>query len=357
MKFTVDSHLLNAALRLLTPALSSNSIMPILDNVHCEIKSNKLFLTVTNLNTTITSNVKCEASKDFDMLLPFKQVLKITSELGAQPIIIDDSETLTLTGIEDKYKLGKREDVINFPIRPTVEEKLCFDIDADVLDLFQLSKNFLLKDSNGLRYTDIYFRVDKGELNIVTTDGFQVFKGSETIDNIPDYSAVINANFINSIKGVRSGKITADEKCFTFKNDTISISCGLTEEKVLPYWLYFKEHDYNCKISKSHLLSAINKLMVFDNSFYWVNLHFSEAGITIKYANNDTEENYETLIPCTHSVDFEKITFNAAQLKNVISAIPDEEINIYFPDAKNVTNIDSKEINLSLVISPIHVND
>jgi DNA polymerase III sliding clamp (beta) subunit (PCNA family) len=127
----------------------------------------------------------------------------------------------------------------------------------------------------------------------------------------------------------------------------------LSEEKMIPYGQFFNNNAHNCTVRKQDILSAINRVMVFDNRFYWVDFYFVENGIEIKYADHDLNQYYETKIPSTHSVSFQKITFNAAQLKNVISVLADDDVLIYFDNPKSFINIQSEDKSIELILVPI----
>jgi len=87
MKFIVSSSQLLKQLQSISGILNSNNTLPILDNFLFEIKSNKLIVSASDLETTMTTEINnTEASEEGSIAIPSKLLLDILKTFSDQPL-------------------------------------------------------------------------------------------------------------------------------------------------------------------------------------------------------------------------------------------------------------------------------
>ena len=123
MNFVASSSTLLKHLKSISGVLNSSNTIPILDCFLFELNNSTLTLFASDMETTITTSIKVEASESGNIAIPAKTLLEALSNLPEQPIsfIIDtkkfsaklktETGDYTLTGHNgDEYpKLPKVE--------------------------------------------------------------------------------------------------------------------------------------------------------------------------------------------------------------------------------------------------------
>lgn len=108
-KLVVSSKLLRKALSFIGGAILSNPIVPILENVLCEVHDGVLTVTGSDLNTTLVDHVEVETDQNFSFCTPYKTLSNLLATFAEQPITFSlkpDSFNLSITSISGSYKLA-----------------------------------------------------------------------------------------------------------------------------------------------------------------------------------------------------------------------------------------------------------
>ena len=133
MRFAVSSNVLLSHLQTISRVINSKNTLPILDNFLFRIEGNKLFLTASDLETTLITNLELDSAEGEGVIaLSAKILLDTLKEFSDQPLLFDindDSLAMTIkseTGIYncigqkgDEYpKLPELSDATNFVTAP-----------------------------------------------------------------------------------------------------------------------------------------------------------------------------------------------------------------------------------------------
>jgi DNA polymerase-3 subunit beta len=159
MRFIVSSAQLLKNLQKISGVISSNTVLPILEDFLFDIKEGKLLATATDLDTTMSVEMEVDAKENFKIAIPAKILLDSLKALPEQPITIaidEQTNAIEMTTDNGKYKLSG-ENSADFPKEPV----------ADDTDEINISSNVL---SNGIQKT--LFAVSSDELRIAMTGVF-----------------------------------------------------------------------------------------------------------------------------------------------------------------------------------------
>ena len=74
MKFIVNTDQLLHKLQVVSGTIVSKPVIPILDHFLFNISSNKLSMTATDLETTMSTEMEVQADEDVQIAVPFKTV-------------------------------------------------------------------------------------------------------------------------------------------------------------------------------------------------------------------------------------------------------------------------------------------
>ena len=135
MQFSISSADLKEQLQIISGAISSNPILPILEDFLFKIEGSVLTISATDNQTFMTSSIPVESDEDGSVAIPAKILLDTLRQLPTQPIkfSIDlDSFAVSVTSQFGQYKLAG-EDGNDFPRIPTPDNVDSIEIPSPVL--------------------------------------------------------------------------------------------------------------------------------------------------------------------------------------------------------------------------------
>ena len=86
MEFTVSSSVLMRTVNTLSGIISSNSALPILDNLLFEQKNGRLTLSASDMETTMTSTIDVDGQSSGKIAVPAKMLAEILKTFPEQPL-------------------------------------------------------------------------------------------------------------------------------------------------------------------------------------------------------------------------------------------------------------------------------
>ena len=136
MRFIVSTSTLLKQLQSVSGALSSSTVLPILENFLFEIKDGSLTISATDLQTSMTTSLSLnEAKENGRIAIPSRILLDTLKSLPEQPIafLVDDTTfAIEISAGDGKYKLsGENGD--DFPKIPVVENAASVNLPSTVL--------------------------------------------------------------------------------------------------------------------------------------------------------------------------------------------------------------------------------
>ena len=125
MKFIVSSSVLLKNLSALSGVIGSSNTLPILDDFLFELKDDTLFVTASDLETTMTVSIPLtKAEESGSVAIPAKILLDTLKTLTDIPVIFNinaESLLVEISAGEGKYKMsGHKSD--EFPQTPVLEQ-------------------------------------------------------------------------------------------------------------------------------------------------------------------------------------------------------------------------------------------
>ena len=100
MQFSISSADLKEQLQIISGAISSNPILPILEDFLFRIEGDKLTISATDNQTFMTASLSVEADEDGSVAIPAKILLDTLRQLPTQPLkfVVDlDSFAVKIT--------------------------------------------------------------------------------------------------------------------------------------------------------------------------------------------------------------------------------------------------------------------
>lgn len=109
MKFIVSSSALLKQLSGINGVVTTNPVVPILENFLFEIKEGKLTITASDLQTSMMTEIDVEAKEDGNIAVPARILMETLKNLPEQPVtfsIDHDTYSVEISSDNGRYKLA-----------------------------------------------------------------------------------------------------------------------------------------------------------------------------------------------------------------------------------------------------------
>ncbi len=339
MNFVISSSTLLKHLKSIGGVLNSNNTIPILDCFLFEIQNGELTLSASDMETTITTSLKIEATQGGTLAIPAKTLLDALANLPEQPIsfIIDNkkfsAKLKTETG--DYTLTGHNGD--EYPKMPKLESQTSIVIKSDVL-ASAINKTIFATGNDDLRpvMSGVYCQFTETNTIFVATDAHKLVR---YIRN--DAKAGSSASFImpkkplNVLKTLLVGvddaiKVEFNKTNALFSFGNVNLICRLIDGKYPNYEAVIpKQNPNKLTIDRSSFLGAIKRVSVFANkATHQVRLKINGSSLIVSAEDLDfANEGHESL-KCSYIGEDMEIGFNSKFLVEMVSNLESDEITI-----------------------------
>jgi len=338
MVFEVSSNDLLKKLQVANGAISSNPVLPILEDFLFELDKNELTISATNLEITIISTLEVNASKGGRMAVPARILLDTLKALPDQPIKFEGDEKKKTIQIKSSYGVYKLagDNVEDFPEIPEEDNVTSIELETD--PLVKAINNTIFAASNDelrLAMTGVLMQLDFNKLIFVSTDAHKLVR--YTIGGI---STDISESIIMPKKGLNLFKnaiATLDDEVaqVSFNKKNVFLRCGGT--LVISRLIDAKYPDYNAVIpvnndktltlNRQDFQSSLKRIVIYSNkTTNQVVLNLAEDALTISAQDLDFSNEATEQIGCNYKHDPMSIGFNAKFLVEMLGVINSEEV-------------------------------
>lgn len=358
MKLTIEPSVFRNALKTVSPSISSNPSIPILENIRCELKEGLLEIRGTNLNLTICYGATCKSKDEGVFLLPFKKVNGIVS-LAEYPIEINIDKKVEIKIGRERFSFGMPIDDINYPTLNESDYIQSFPVDSNFISNLKSSTKFTTGDKSGFDpLANVCIDVQSDKVSIISTDRNGFFYFEEKIETKNKVTVATDPMFINALPLIEDGEISISERVIKLSNDTTKIIATLSELKFLNYSPALKERASNCFINRTALLDSLHQIMNLKTMSSIISLTFKDGFMLIDFNEPEFNNKYDNQIPCEHSVGLKEILVGAGILRNLILSLPVEErLRLTFSDERTPVYIDSEDGKNMCFIAPVVYNN
>lgn len=173
MKFKIKKDVLVSGIQAVQNVISSKSALPILSNVLLEAYQDSIRLTATDLDIGISCVLPVNTSEPGLITIPAKKLGEIVKELPSESISISTKKNNMVTIDTDtcQFKIvGLSSE--EFPKLPEFKDREVIKIDQGVLkEMLNLTSFAVSFDETRYILNGILFKIEKGNINLVATDG------------------------------------------------------------------------------------------------------------------------------------------------------------------------------------------
>jgi DNA polymerase III subunit beta len=341
MKFIVSSKELLDHLQLVSGAIVSKPVLPILENFLFDIKDGKLIIYSTDLETSMMTSMDVESQEDMQVAIPGKLVLDTFRNLPTSPVTITVNEdthliTVSSSATQGNYELPGQSG-IDYPSLPQVESESAIQIPANVL-LRAINKCLFATGVDELRpaLTGMKFELNEDSITFVATDANKLVKITRT-DIKPglEYEFILPKKALNLLKTSlpnSDAPVTMEwnktNVFFTF--ESTRLICRLIDERYPDYRAVIPTGNENVlSIGRLEFLQAVRRLVPFA-SRTTVLMRLKLAGSELSVVTEDIEmaTRGEEKLACDFDGTDMEIGFNGNFLRDMLALLDGERIQI-----------------------------
>jgi len=345
MIFTVSSSVLLKQLSGINGVITTNPLVPILENFLFEIGEGKLTVTASDLQTSMITELEVDVSESGSIAVPARILLDTLKNLPEQPVtftIDEDTYSIEISSDNGQYKLAG-ENSTDFPKVPEVKnEGSSVEISCKVL-ASAINNTIFATCSDELRpaMTGVYLNLSESKTTIVATDGHRLIRYNRTDVTCKDKTElIIPRKALNLLKT----SLPSDENTkalmefntsnvfFSFHN--IRLICRLIDERFPQYENVIPaENENEMVIDRLEFLSSLKRIAIYANkTTHQVRLKISKGELQISAEDLDFSNEAKESLRCEHDGEEIEIGFNARFLIEMLSNLDSERILFKFSD-------------------------
>jgi DNA polymerase III subunit beta len=341
MKFIVSSSALLKQLSAINGVVTTNPVVPILENFLFEIKEGKLTITASDLQTSMVTSMDVEAKEDGNIAIPAKilmETLKNLPEQGVAFSIDHDTYSIEISSDNGRYKLSG-ENATDFPKIPTVSNGTTVEMSTEVLSS-AISNTIFATSSDELRpaMTGVYINLSDTNTTFVATDGHRLVRyrrvdvasGNETSIIIPRKALNLLKSTLPSENVPVTVEFNNSNAYFFFNN--IKMVCRLIDERFPDYENVIPlDNNNHMTIDRTDFLGSLKRISIYANkTTYQVRLKLTGSELQISAEDLDFSNEANERLSCDHDGEDIEIGFNAKFLVEMLSNLSSKEITLQF---------------------------
>jgi DNA polymerase III subunit beta len=371
MKFIVSSSALLKHLQQISGVISTNTVLPILEDFLFEVEKNKLSLVATDLETVMRIQMDIEAKDSGKVCIPAKILIDSLKNIPEQPLTftIDKNFGVEITSDNGKYKvMGENPD--NFPKEPAADDATAFTMTSSSL-VTAISKTLFAVSNDDLRpaMTGVFFELDKKHIQFVATDAHRLVRYKRTDVKCPKAdSFIVPKKPLTLLKSVLPSNedelsISYNSNHLFVKHGDAQMSCRLIDARFPDYKVVIPtDNPYKLTVSKSEFQGALRRVSVFSNkSTNQVVLNIQ--GSELQLAAQDIDFSFEgnERMKCQYDGEDLSIAFNGKFLIEMLSGADSEEVRMELSTPTKAGIIKQTEADeneeLLMLVMPLMLNN
>lgn len=375
MKFIVSRDVLFKNLSAINGVMSTSNTIAILDNFLFTIEGEKLILTASDLDSTMTAvveltNVEGEGS----VAVPSRTLLETLKLIPETPIVFEINDDLThlkFTAANGEYD-SPCYSGDEYPKMKKMEDPQSFQIPANILSR-AISKTLFAAGNDELRpnMMGVLCELSNEHITFVATDAHKLSRYRNTSIKTDDFvSFILPKKPITHLKGILPSiddkvfveySTTSNHVMFSFAN--LMLFSSLKEGRFPAYEAVIpQENPIVFQVSRKDFLNSIRRVGIYSNqSTFQVRVSLSDELTTITAEDIDFANKAEENINGTLTGDNMDIGFNSKFLREILENMDSETVSLEMSQPNRAAlilpgeKLDPNE-DLLMLIMPVMLN-
>lgn len=346
MKLSISKEQMIQGLQAVQNIVSTRTTLPVLSNVLLRAEENRLDLTATDLDVTISSSVEASVEKGGAITLPAKKLLGIVKELPTPQLDleVDEKHVCRIVAGASFYKMNGLA-AEEFPAKPQMAEHRKILLPQDKLKALLRKTSFAIStDESRFVLNGIFVSIKDHKVTLVATDGRRLALAEEEVDVPPssEGECIVPSKAINELN-----RLLATQNEVEVKIAENQVAFTLNNEKNLPTVIISKLIDGNypnfrqvipaetkerITLVREELLQALRRaeIMTSEKSNS-VKLSFTKNKLEISANTPDIGEARESIAVNYKGNDL-AIAFNPVYMMDPLRALDNDEVYLELID-------------------------
>ncbi len=337
MKFTVSSDKLLHRLILGSGAISSNPVLPVIEDYLFELSQNILMITCTDMETTVVTELEVQGEVDGRIAVQSNILLDTLKGLPDQPISFDlntDNNVIELVSAYGKYKLAG-DNAEDFPEVPSAADTKTVSLEASIISR-AISKTGFATSTDELRMAmqGIFTQLDFNKIIFVATDAHKLVKytfgniSSEHTDSfiVPKKGLSLMRTVFKDVEG--NIEMSYNNNNVFFQHEENKVIIRLINENYPDYNMVIPVNNDNIlKVEKKALLNSLKRINVYANkTTNQAIFNVTDGSLTISAQDLDFSNEATEQLTCSFTGEDMTIGFNAKFLIEMLNVIESDEV-------------------------------
>ncbi len=366
MKLVFNQSDLAASVSIVMKAVPSKTTMPILECILIDASYDQIKFTSNDMEIGIETIVKGEVLEKGKIALDAKIFSDIVRKLPNSQVTIEtnDRDVATIRCEKAKFDIpGHAGD--DFSALPSIERRDSITISQFSLkEIIRQTIFSIAVNENNKLMTGELFEVSNDTLKVVSLDGHRIaIRNMQLNDSCPDKKVVVPGKTLNEISKILSGEMSdlvtiyfADNYMLFEFNETQVLSRLIEGEYFRINQMLSSDYETKIVINRQEFMSCIDRatLLVRESDKMPVIIDITDDKMAMQMNSSVGSMDEE--------IDIQKqgkdiiIGFNPKFLLDALRVIDDEEVSLYFVNAKAPCFIKDDAGNYIYLILPVNIN-
>lgn len=344
MKLEIDKKDLLGLIGKTQNIVEKRNTMPILINVLLEADQNTLKVFATDLEVSLTDQVKVQVHQTGKVAVSAKSLFDIAKELSEGPITLIKKENNWLEIKQGKYTskiVGISSE--EYPIFPTYNSQGFISIDAQVLkEMIDKTIYSVSNDETRYHLNGVFFELSpQGGIKMVATDGHRMSLVNKPLSEIKvaaTQGVIIPRKGLHEIKKILEGiegnvDIAIEGSQFVLKHSSTILMIRLIEGKYPNYQQFIPPNlPQKVMIERESFLTSLKRVSLLANAkSKAVLLNLSNGKMEISSNNPELGDAKEEIEVEYKGADL-KIGFNAKYMTDILTSMEQDKIDFELND-------------------------
>ncbi len=346
MNFIVSSSQLLSHLQAVSRVISTKNTLAILDNFLFDLNGNKLTITASDVETTMTTSFDVDsATGEGKIAIDSKRLVNILKEFPEQPLTFNiDDNTLAVDIVSENGKfsvVGMNGQ--DFPQPQELGNEQCsVTMSSDVL-LQGVSKTLFATSTDELRpvMTGIFVDISQSKITFVASDAHKLVRYSRTDIQTDNQSSFIlpqkPANLLKNIihKDNDEVRLAFDKKNATIEFGEYKIICRLIEGNYPNYQAAIPtDTPRKLTIDRVDLCNCLRRVAVFSSqASNLIKLSITANQLTVSAQDIDFSISAHERVKCQYEGEEMEIGFKSIFLIEILSNLNCTDVVVNLSDS------------------------
>lgn len=364
-KFVISSEALRPALKRLSQAVSTSTVLPVLKNIYFKVAKDEVEMITTD--TELTISYKCPADTEgepFDLLIPFDFLNKIVALIKSAPITVQhpSARKAWILGTNDKYELSGLDDLALFPKHPSIPKKNSLGLTKGFVGLLSHAMHTAAKGE--LKFPALLnacLDIEPSGVTLVSTDTQVLYRYKLPINLCggPD-QLLLTPKIATALEGLEEIDLLWHDSQLAFRSRNVTIWATRNEGKFPNYKAIVPNHLPNLELNRAVFIDALNKACLSSSVIKSTTIHLKNSPGTVHFEIDDPDYNRKIQVDFagSYSGEADSIVIDAKKMLTMMKQVDVESIRLHIAHPTKAVLVSSEEDESYLgLIMPLKINN